>query len=126
MQRHSLQQLPGGLQQHELQGDRERKPTELVESILRWVTFKELVFVFIACNVVAGLLRVQDRLEFRAVWNHSLTTEHYSNKMFPHRMEKMLAQYCLYQLLYSCQSRDLATSARDLPFFPTQSCTSGD
>ena len=126
MQRHPQQQLPGELQQQELQGEGERKPTELVESVLRWVTFKELVFVFIACNVVAGLLRVQDRLEFKAVWNHSLSTEHYSNRKFPFRMEKMLAQHSLYLLLYTCQSRDLATSARDLPFFHTQSCTSGD
>lgn len=90
MLRHQQQPLPGGLQQlHELQGESERKRPELIESVLRWVSFKELVFIFIACNVVAGLLRAQDRLEFRAVWNQSLSTEHYTNKKFPHRWEKM-------------------------------------
>ena len=91
MQRHQQQQhVPGQLQhEHELQGEGEKKRTELVESVLRWVSFKELVLVFIACNVVAGLLRVQDRLEFRPVWNVSLNTEHYANKKFPQRWEKM-------------------------------------
>lgn len=78
----------GDVQHHELQGERERRPTELVDSVLRWVSLKELVFVFIACNVVAALIRDQDRLEFRPVWNQSLTTENYANKKFPLRGEK--------------------------------------
>lgn len=74
---------------HQLQRDHERTPPELVDSVLRWVSLKELVFVFLACNVVAALLRDNDRLEFKPVWNQSLTTERYSNRKFPLREEKV-------------------------------------
>ena len=57
--------------------------------ILKWVTFKELFFVFVACSVVAMLIRTQDKLEFSLVLKDSLNTEHFQNRKFPVRGEKV-------------------------------------
>lgn len=84
--------LSAGLQQQSgvhMLPEQERKPKNLATSILKWVTMKELVFVFFACNTVALLIRVQDRLEFSPVWNQSLKTEFYQNKKFPMNHEKL-------------------------------------
>ena len=74
----------GGHELHE-----ERRPPELLEAVFKWVSLKELVFVFVACNVMAALLHDKDRLEFKPVWNQSLSTDSYQNKKFPLQGEKM-------------------------------------
>lgn len=66
-----------------------RQQNESIDSFLKWVSVKELVFVFLACSVVAVLLKNQDRLEFRVLWNESFSNEHYDNGKFPLEREKM-------------------------------------
>ena len=76
-------------------GHEERRPPELLEAVFKWVSLKELVFVFVACNVMAALLHDKDRLEFKPVWNQSLSANSYQNKKFPLQREKMYV-YKLY------------------------------
>ena len=45
----------------------------------KWVSIKELVFIFGACSVVAVLLHTQDQLELRAIWNDTLPVSHYKD-----------------------------------------------
>ena len=58
-------------------------------SLFKWVSLKELLFVFLACSIVAVLLRTQDILEFQPIWNNTLSTEQYKNQKFPVKGEKM-------------------------------------
>ena len=80
----------GGHEVHE-----KRRPPELLEAVFKWVSLKELVFVFVACNVVAALLHDKDRLEFKPIWNQSLSTDSYLNKKFPLQGEKMCVRFIL-------------------------------
>lgn len=58
-------------------------------SLFKWVSLKELLFVFLACSIVAVLLRTQDILEFQPIWNNTLSTAQYKNQKFPVKGEKM-------------------------------------
>ena len=45
--------------------------------------------MFLACSIVAVLLRTQDILEFQPIWNNTLSTAQYKNQKFPVKGEKM-------------------------------------
>lgn len=66
-----------------------RQQNEDINSLSKWVSVRELCFVFLACSVVAVLLKNQDRLEFRVLWNESFSAEHFGNGKFPLESEKM-------------------------------------
>ena len=66
-----------------------RQQDESIDALLKWVSVKELLFVFLACSMAAVLLKNQDRLEFRVLWSQSFSNEYYENGKFPLEREKM-------------------------------------
>ncbi|XP_019851410.1 PREDICTED: uncharacterized protein LOC109581595 [Amphimedon queenslandica] len=61
--------------------------------VFKWITFQEILFLFISCSVLAFLLRSQDSLEFKLVLNvtteERAARENYANQKFPLRNEKL-------------------------------------
>ena len=42
-----------------------------VDGVFKWITFQEILFLFISCSVLAFLLRSRDTLQFKLVLNVS-------------------------------------------------------
>ena len=81
-------QHPGVYSSHTSAPNQGRPETQ-DESLFKWVSLKELIFVFAACSIVVVLIRAQDQLDFNIVLTDNLSIHHYSNKKFPLRGEKM-------------------------------------
>jgi hypothetical protein len=60
----------------------ERGKTESV-SIWRWISVRELVFVFAACSIGAALFQARDNVRFVQAWTRDLDTSSYQNKKYP-------------------------------------------
>ncbi len=57
--------------------------------IKRLVTKRELLFVFVACILGAGLLRVRDSAAVSMVWKEKIDTALYQNGRFPSEGERL-------------------------------------
>lgn len=53
------------------------------------MTKKELIFIFVACSLAAGLLRTRDTVTVESVWRQSIDPRLYSNGRFPEEGEKL-------------------------------------
>ena len=62
-------------------------------SVFKWVSFKEILFLFVSCSVLAFLLRSQDTIQFKLVLNittgEDVARENYANQKFPLKNEKL-------------------------------------
>ena len=62
-------------------------------SVLKWVSFKEIIFLFVSCSVLSFLLRSQDTIQFKLVLNittvEGVARENYANQKFPLKNEKL-------------------------------------
>ena len=58
-------------------------------SPLKWVSMKEVVFVFLVCSIAAALFRVRDSAVFQLAWEERLDPLHYRNGKFPLTSEKL-------------------------------------
>lgn len=58
-------------------------------NIFKWVTYKELLFVFIGCCIAAMLIRSKDELDFSIVLNDKIDSSLYKNGKCPGRREKL-------------------------------------
>lgn len=65
------------------QGAREK------HTIWKWISAKELVFIFLICSVGAALFRSRDNLRFVLSWQHVLDKGMYANGRFPFGEEKL-------------------------------------
>lgn len=68
-------------------------PDPLVQrkrGIWQWITFKEVVFVFLVCSSGALLFRSKDAVQFDTIWKEKIDTGHFANLRFPVEDEKML------------------------------------
>ena len=57
--------------------------------LFKWVSLKELIIMFVACCVVAMLMRTKDNVDFNIVLKDSINTNKYRNAKFPTRGEKL-------------------------------------
>ena len=57
--------------------------------LFKWVSLKELLLIFVACSVVAMLIRTKDTVEFSVVLRDNIKTNLYTNGKSPSRKEKM-------------------------------------
>lgn len=51
---------------------------ENIHSLSKWVSMRELCFIFLACSMVVVFLKNQDRLEFHVLWNENFNAEHFA------------------------------------------------
>lgn len=58
-------------------------------SLWKWVSMKEVVFVFLACCIGAALFRVRDATMFHLAWEEKLDPLLYRNGKFPLNSEKL-------------------------------------
>ena len=58
-------------------------------SLWKWVSLKEVVFVFLACSIGAALFRVRDSTMFQLAWEKKLDPLLYRNGKFPLPNEKL-------------------------------------
>lgn len=58
-------------------------------SLWKWVSMKEVVFVFLACSITAALFRVRDSATFNLAWEEKLDPLLYGNGKFPLNSEKL-------------------------------------
>ena len=58
-------------------------------SLWKWVSMKEVVFVFLACSIAAVLFRVRDTAKFHLSWEVKLDPLLYRNEKFPMNNEKL-------------------------------------
>ena len=58
-------------------------------SLWKWVSLKEVVFIFLACSIGAALFRVRDSSMFQLAWEEKLDTLLYRNGKFPLNNEKL-------------------------------------
>ena len=65
------------------------KAAEREGTLWRWISAKELVFIFLACSVGAALFRSRDNLGFEVAWQEPLDTKLYLNSKFPYENEKL-------------------------------------
>ena len=54
-----------------------------------WVTKKELLFVFLACSLAAGLLRTRDTVVVEQAWREKIDVSLYRSGRFPLEDEKL-------------------------------------
>ena len=54
-----------------------------------WVTKKELLFVFLACSLAAGLLRTRDTVVVEQAWREKIDVSLYRSGKFPLEDEKL-------------------------------------
>ena len=59
------------------------------KGIWQWITFKEIVFVFLLCSSGAVLFRSKDSIQFNTIWKETIHTGHFTNSKFPVEDEKM-------------------------------------
>lgn len=55
----------------------------------RWISMREVVFIFLACSVGAALFQTRDNLQFELAWQEDLDVKLYKNSMFPFGDEKL-------------------------------------
>lgn len=55
----------------------------------RWMSMREVMFVFMACTVGAALFQARDRLRLAPTWQRELDTNLYRNGKFPFGDEKL-------------------------------------
>ena len=58
-------------------------------SLWKWVSMKEVVFIFLACSIAAALFRVRDATMFQLAWEEKMDTQLYRNGKFPLNSEKL-------------------------------------
>ena len=58
-------------------------------TIWKWISVKEVVFVFMACSIGAALFRSKDNLQFENTWTQKIDTKLYRNAQFPFGDEKL-------------------------------------
>ncbi len=58
-------------------------------TIWKWISAREVVFVFLTCSVGAALFRARDAVRFELSWHHILDTSLYKNGRFPFGDEKL-------------------------------------
>ena len=74
---------------------------------IKWVSFKEILFLFISCSVLAFLLRLQDTIQFKLVLiiitGEDVARENYANHKFPPKMKnwKLMCSVLLFYFLFS-------------------------
>lgn len=66
-----------------------RRVSEREGTLWRWISVKELVFIFLACSVGAALFGSRDSLNFELAWQEPLDTKLYHNSKFPFDEEKV-------------------------------------
>ena len=55
----------------------------------KWVSVREVVFVFLVCSIGAALFRVRDTAMFQLSWEENINTLNYRNGKFPLTSEKL-------------------------------------
>ncbi len=71
------------------QPEPKRDVTAQENVVLKWVSLKELIFIFVACCVAAMLMRTRDNVDFNIVLQDTVNVQKYSNGKFPTRGEKL-------------------------------------
>jgi len=64
-------------------------PVDPKKGIWQWITFKEVVFVFLLCSSGAVLFRSKDSVQFNTIWKENIHSGHFANSKFPVEDEKM-------------------------------------
>ena len=59
------------------------------KQLWKWISFKELLFIFLACCVAAVLFQSGDHSSFYLGWEVALDQNLYVNKKFPTETEKV-------------------------------------
>lgn len=80
---------PGVPHSSQVHGQGGRTVSEREGTLWRWISVKELVFIFLACSVGAALFRSRDNLNFDLAWQEPLDTKLYRNSKFPFDEEKL-------------------------------------
>ena len=58
-------------------------------TIWRWITTKELIFIFLACSIGAALFQTKDSVIFDLAWHERMDISLYQNGKFPTENEKL-------------------------------------
>ena len=85
--RNPVEQPPGVGWQHCQQSS--SSPVHPKHGFWQWITFKEVVFVFLLCSAGALLFRSKDTVQFYTIWKEKIDTNHFANLKFPVEDEKM-------------------------------------
>ena len=80
---------PGVPHSGQVHGQGGQRVSEREGTLWRWISVKELVFIFLACSVGAALFRSRDSLNFDLAWQEPLDTRLYHNSKFPFAEEKL-------------------------------------
>jgi hypothetical protein len=71
----------------EHRGEERRKAER--STIWKWISLRELLFIFAACSVGAALFQTRDDVRFVHAWSRNLDTSLYHNRKFPTENERL-------------------------------------